>query len=257
MSTAECRRKAASILKGCYGEGIFVVMVCITVYMIVKIADVFSAGFILFNSGGASGLFMTCSLWEGAAKLLLWVTGFAVMTPLLTGGLWWFYQTACGEDNRSILKLYTGFRLNLRAACLYAVMWLMGMLSLLPSGICWGAAVYVFRMIPGHTEQGVMLFAVLQLFMAGLFLLGLYLKCMTSMALAPFIFLRNPDRNIFGILHMSRKIIYGSKLECLKLVLTYIPAMLPVVTIPFVLPRAVMAVAVFARDRIGGVQWEK
>ena len=52
------------------------------------------------------------------------------MSPLITGGLWWFYQTVSGGDNRSILKLYTGFKLNMRAAFLYGIMWILSMISL-------------------------------------------------------------------------------------------------------------------------------
>jgi hypothetical protein len=62
--------------------------------------------------------------------------------------------------------------------------------------------------------------------------------------------------NVFKILRMSGKKIYGYKLSALKLILTYIPVMLPVVTIPFVLPKAVMSVSVFACDRIGEEVWE-
>lgn len=110
------------------------------------------------------------------------------MSPLITGGLWWFYQTVSGGDNRSILKLYTGFKLNMRAAFLYGIMWILSMISLLPSGFCWLFAYKLFHAVPDFSNQAVILFAVLQLFMAGVFLLGLYLKCLLTFILSPFIF---------------------------------------------------------------------
>ncbi len=257
MSTYECRKKAKSVLKGKYAESFFVVMVCIVVYLIFKISDLVKIAVMLYNNDiSVSVLFRTAGLSDLILKYLSGIIVFAVMTPLLTGGLWWFYQTACGEDNRSILKLYTGFKLNIRAAVLYAVMWLVTLLSLLPTGICWAVSVHLFSVVTEFRNQSVVLFVCLQLFMAGVFLLGLYLKAVCTIILSPFVFLKNPDMNVFRILNTSRKKIYGSKLEALKLILTYIPAMLPIVTIPFVLPKAVMSVSVFACDRIGEETWE-
>lgn len=257
MSTYECRKKAKRILKGRYAEGFFVVMVCVTVYLIFKISDLVKISVMLYNNNiNTAALFRTADILDLSVKYLLGIVVFAVMTPLLTGGLWWFYQLASGGDNKNILKLYTGFRLNIRAAGLYALIWFITMMSLLPAGICWAAAWYLFGIVPEFHNQTVMLFICLQLFMAGVFLLGLYLKAVCTVILAPFIFLKNPDVNVFKILNTSRKKIYGSKLECLKLILTYIPAMLPIVTIPFILPKAVMSVSVFACDRIGDEAWE-
>ena len=258
MTTAEYRKKAGIILKKHYSESIFVVMIFLIVYIFTKIWDVAQIVFILYNNNAdPSDLFSSTGILESVLKMLSAIVSFAALTPLLTGGLWWFYQTACGNDNMNILKLYTGFKLNLRASLLYAVMWILSMLSLLPTGICWSAAFYLFNTASRYTNQAVVLFIVLQIFMFGVFLIGIYLKCILSMIFAPFIFINHPDMNIFKIIHKSRKIIYGSKLECLKLILTYIPAMLPVITIPFILPRAVMAMSVMACDKIGGAYWEE
>lgn len=258
MTTVEYRKKAGIILKKHYSEGIFVVMIFITVYVLMKIFDIAQIGFILYNNNwNTTELFKSSAVWELVLKIISAVISFVILTPLVTGGLWWFYQTAAGNDNMNILKLYTGFKLNLRAAFLYMIMWFLSLLSFLPAGICWAAAAYVFNTVYEYTDQAVVIFVAFQLFMAGIFLVGLYLKCIMSMILAPFIFIDHPDMNIFKILNKSRKIIYGAKLECLKLILTYIPAMLPIVTIPFVLPRAVMALSVLAGDRIGGFNWEE
>lgn len=258
MTTSEYRKKAGMILKKHYSEGVFVVMIFLIVYIFINIWDAAQIAFILYNNNSdTSGLFSSGSIWEAILKVLSAMLSLAVLTPILTGGLWWFYQTACGNDNMNILKLYTGFKLNLRALLLYAVMWVLSMLSLLPTGICWSAASYLFNTVSQYTNQAVVLFIVLQIFMLGVFLIGLYIKCILSMIFAPFVFINHPDMNIFKIIHKSRKIIYGSKLECLKLILTYIPAMLPIITIPFILPRTVMAMSVMAQDKIGGSDWEE
>lgn len=258
MTTSECRKKAKSILKGRYSESFFVVMIFLVVYLIFKLLDILKVGAVLFNNNADTFfLFKTGNISDIFIKYLLCIASFIVMTPLITGGLWWFYQTANNCDNKNILKLYTGFKLNVRSGILYGLMWILTTLSLIPSGICFSASGYIFSIVSKYDNQAVILFASLQVFMLGIALLGLYMKCVASIFLAPFIFIKNPDKNPFKILKLARKKIYGSKLECVKLILTYIPAMLPAVTIPFILPKAIMALSVFACDRIGDNIWEK
>lgn len=251
MKTTVYRHKAKELLHGRYGEGFFVVSVCIVVYLIFKAFDIAGAGFILYNNNAdVFGLFKSSDISEMAVKIIRYILCFIVMSPLITGGLWWFYQAASGGDNRSILKLYTGFKLNMRAALLYGIMWILSMVSLLPSGFCWMFSYKLFYAVPDYSNQAAALFAVLQLFMAGVFLLGLYLKCLLTFILAPFIFIKHPDNGTFKVMNMSRKKMYGVKLDFLKLILAYIPAMIPIVTIPFILPKAVMSVSVFAEERL-------
>lgn len=251
MNTSVYRHKAKEFLKGRYGEGFFVVSVCIVVYLIFKAFDIAGAGFILYNNNAdVFGLFRSRNIIEISIKIIRYILCFILMSPLITGGLWWFYQTVSGGDNRSILKLYTGFKLNLRAAFLYGTMWILSMISLLPSGFCWMFAYKLFYAAPDFSNQAAVLFAVLQLFMAGIFLLGLYMKCLLTFILSPFIFIKRPDTGTFKVMNISRKKMYGVKLDILKMILAYIPAMLPLLTIPFILPKAVMAVSVFAEERL-------
>lgn len=251
MSNYECRKKARNILKGRYAEGFFVVMICIAVYFIFKLLDIAKILIMLYNNIEISELYETADILYIPLKYISGIVLFIIMTPLVTGGLWWFYQMAGGNDNRNILKLYTGFKLNFRASLVYILMWGITFLSLLPSVSCLAAAFYFFEIVPVFHNQALVLFICIQLFAAGIFLTGLYLKAVCTVILSPFIFLKNPDMNAFSIINSSRKKIYGYKLECLKLIMTYIPAMLPIVTIPFVLPKAIMSFSVFAYDRIG------
>lgn len=258
MRNAEYRKVSGTILKKHYGESIFVVMIFLTVYLLLKVFDVAQIVILLYNNGiETNKLFISNNFFELLIKIVSAFIGFILLTPLITGGLWWFYQTACGNDNMDIIKLYTCFRLNLRAAVLYGIMWIISMISIIPSVICIISSKYVFDSAYRFPDQGLVVFLSLQLFMAGIFLIGLYLKCFTSMILSPFIFIDHPDMSIFKILNKSRKIIYGAKLECLGLLLTYIPAMLPLITIPFILPKMIMTISAFAVDKIGGADWEE
>lgn len=251
MNTALCRKKAKEILKGKNAEGIFVVSLCILMYLIFKVADIAVTILILYFGGGdAQSLFMSGDLFSFIIKAVRFILGFVVLSPLVTGGIWWFYQTACGRDNKSVLKLYTGFRLNVRGSVIYIVLWIMCMISLLPTGICWAMAVRLFGTASEYDNQDLVIFIIFQLIMAGIFLLGLYLKMISTFALVPFIFISHPDMGILKMLKMSKVRMYGAKLEFLKLAGSFVPLMLPVFTIPLMLSRAVMAMSVFAEERL-------
>ena len=257
MSNYECRKKASMLLKHRYGEGFFAVMIIIGAFFILKIFDIAQIGLLLYNNGmDTKSLFHSSFIWELILKLCSAFITLAVMTPLITGGLWWFYETASGGDNKSILKLYAGIRLNIRAAALYALMWIKTLISLIPSGLCFALSFVFYRRTAFSNDQTLMLFFTFEIFMLGIFMLGLFLRCITKLFTAPFLFIENPGTDPFKIIKLSGRIIYGSKLECLKLIFTYIIPMLPVVTIPFILPKALMSFSVFAKERIGVFDWE-
>ena len=237
MNTAECHSRAKLCLKGCYGEAFIVTAICLFVY------TVFRAGVLLL--GYALGDDAVFAVVEGVLTLLC----FAVMTPLLTGGIWWFYQTASGGDNRNLLKLYSGLRLNRRAAILYILMWGKSFLSLFPTALCWAAAYIIFY---GESELSaeLTLFASFQLIVLGVVLIFVFVSSLLSTVLAPFIFIKRPDTNLLSVIAQSARLMKGRKLEFLKLILKYLPPMLPIVTIPFVMPSAVMTAAVFAKESI-------
>lgn len=237
MKISEYRNIAGSYLKGRYGEAFIVTALCLFVFITFK-----AVGIAVMYIVGNMPFF---PIVEAAGTLFF----FLIMTPLLTGGFWWFFQTACSEDNKNLLKLYSGFRLNRRAALLYALMWIKSFLSLFPSAICW-TATYVFLYGKTGIDSVYALFAAFQFFMLGVVFLGLYFSTFASMALAPFIFISHPDKNPFRVLRESSKIMKGRKFKFIRLILSFLPIMIFVVTIPFVMPSAVMSTAVFAKESI-------
>ena len=252
MTAHECRKQAGRRLAGNYSEGFFVTAIVLAAYVIYKTADAVQSAMILYNNDGRTeALFFSHDLWNISMRAALAVLCFIITSPLITGGVWWYYQTAQGNDNRSILKLYTGFKLNVKAIRLYMSIWLLSLMSLLPSGICFLGAYELFLQLPGMQEQPLMMFIDIQLLVLGGVLTALYLRCVTAFIPAPFVFISKPDRGIFQVLRMSVRIMKGSKLEAVKMIFLYLLLMLPIVTIPFVLPKAVMSLSVFACDRMG------
>ena len=252
MTSSQCRKQAKQRLKGNYSEGFFVTAIVLAAFIIYKTADTVQSAMILYNNGGAAdSLFQSRDIWDFLMKAALALLCFVLTSPLITGGVWWYYQTARGSDNRNILKLYAGFKLNVRAIRLYMTIWFLSMLSLLPSGVCFAGAYELFSELPEMNDQPLILFVTIQVFVLGIALSGLYLRCVTAFLPAPFIFISRPDKGVFSVLKMSARIMKGSKTEALKLIMIYLAMMLPIVTVPFVLPKAVMSLSVFSCDRMG------
>lgn len=241
MKISEYRRTAGAYLKGRYGEAFVVTAIFLFTFVSIRAAGTILSYF--FAGWGASPIV------EAAEGVIC----FSAATPLMTGGFWWFYQTACEKDNRNLLKLYSGVRLNCRAFLLYALMWIKSFLSIFPTAACWTGSYFL---IYGKTslDSAVSLFAAFQLFMIGTAFLMFYFSTAASMALAPFIFISLPARNPFSVIISSSKLMKGKKLQFIKLMSSYIPAMLPVITIPFVMPSAVMSAAVFAKYNLNDAE---
>ncbi|MGN0622083.1 MAG: DUF975 family protein [Porcipelethomonas sp.] len=249
MSTEEYRKKSKEILKGRYAEGFVVSFALIIVFLIFKAADLMLASAMVYLGGSSlSDLVAGGGVMGAVFSAVRHVLCFVFMVPLLTGVFWWYWQTAGGEDNGNILKIYSGLRLNVRAAAVYAVMWITGFLSLIPCGLCWLGAWLSFSCACRSTEQEIMLFVCIQLIAAGFFLLGLIIRNAASVSAAPFLFIMHPDMGAFKAVRMSARLMKGRKGDFVKLMLSYLPAMLPVVTVPFVLPGAVMSAALFVSE---------
>lgn len=237
MKLSEYHSSAKAFLKGRYGEAFVVTAVYLFVTLTFRMAVMLAV--YTFNDG----------IYPLVAEAVLTVLCFIITVPLLTGGVWWFYQTVSGGDNRNLLKLYSGGRLNRRAALLYIFMWVKGVVSLFPTALCWAAA---YILIYGKFGLGaeIAVFSAFQLVMLGVVLTALFASGLLSTVLAPFIFISRPDMNPFRVMRWSGRLMKGHKLEFIRLILKYLVFMLPLVTIPFVLPSSVMAVSVFANERL-------
>lgn len=237
MNTAECRSRAKLKLKGRYGEAFIVTAVCLFVIFTFRAAIILS----VYAIGDDIG--------SQVAETTLSLICFFIITPLLTGGVWWFYQTASGGDNMSLLKLYSGFRLNRRAALLYIFMWIKGFVSLFPTAFCYAAAYSLIYGEYGLTAEATV-FAAFQLAVIGTVLVSVFFNTLLGMTLAPFIFIKRPDMKLFRVMRNSSRLMKGHKLYSMRLLIRYAAFMLPIVTIPFVMPSAAMTAAVFANERL-------
>jgi hypothetical protein len=170
------------------------------------------------------------------------------MVPVFTGAVWWFSQAASRSKgtSKTVRKLYTSFKLNIRAASLYLIMWTVQVASLFPT-CALGLGAYYIIIVFGQNQE--MVFLAFQMIVFAVLGLGLYVRTSLSMLLAPFVFVKYPLINPFKAVSDSILLMRGKKMKAVKLLMSYtllLVSMVFVVTIPFIIPILMMSFAVFA-----------
>lgn len=101
-----------------------------------------------------------------------------------------------------------------------------------------------------HTESAPWLFGAAQLVIAAVlcFLFWIYL-CL-GLCCVPFVWFANPARPLWQVPLHAMRVMRGGRKELLVLLLWYAIQMLPLVTIPWILPRAGVALTVFFNIRV-------
>lgn len=185
-------------------------------------------------------------------SLLPWVPGLRCLlgavgsVPLCSGTAWWFMQAAAGENN-SLSDYFVLLRspgLNLRAARLYGLLWLLTGVMLLPAGICVTGIRLLLRAALEQTDCFWYLFGSMQL--AALLLLWLWLACYILTGILPvvFLFAMYPFRSPAALCRMSFARMRGNR----GLLLLHLLRWLPLLPVPGGGAGACMGLAVLLMD---------
>lgn len=127
-------------------------------------------------------------------------------------------------------------------------------ISLQPAALCLFGAYALAKTGAAHAESAPYLFAAVQLLLLGtLCLLGWVYVCL-GLWCAPFVCFACPELSVWHIPFAALKIMRGGRKELLALLGWYAVQMLPLVTIPWLLPRAVLSVTIFCNIRVAGTQ---
>ncbi len=187
--------------------------------------------------GGVPEWFLFSLLWS--------MLGFCVLLPIRCGTWSWF-------TSRSGLERTKGKRVFFRRAADYwQGAWyffraeLLRTAAALPAALGLLGADMAFRAGIGRADAGFELFLTAQclcLAAAG----GVFYAafCIGTAAL-PFLFTEHPDGSPFTDMQRSAAILRGHRFQLIRLFLGYLPAAIPVVTIPFLLPHMMMDYTLF------------
>lgn len=237
MSKArELSLEAKRYLQGRWGEAFAAVGCCLLIWLVLHLAELL---LLLVQPSLPRGLIL-------AGRILL---GFVLTVPFLTGAFWWFRQAADGERNAigTIRRLYTSKSLCLRAAVLFGWMWVV---LLVPAFFMVGfgaAALRLFQTALTVLHPFWYLFAALQCAAGSLVLFGAWLWLLSGIFPAPLLFMRTPEKSPFALLRDSLHYMEGQRSVLAGLLLSMLPLFLPMITIPFALPRFCMSTALLVR----------
>lgn len=108
-----------------------------------------------------------------------------------------------------------------------------------------------------HTESAPWLFGAVQLAVLSVLCLLGYIYVSLGLLCAPFVYAADPSYPLWRIPRAAMAVMYGGRKELLVMLACYGLMMLPVVTIPWVLPRAGTALAVFFSIRVREAEQEE
>lgn len=101
-----------------------------------------------------------------------------------------------------------------------------------------------------HTEGAPWLFGAVQLVVAGVLFFLLWGYVTLGLCCVPFVWFASPDLPFWSVPLRAMRVMRGGRKELLFLLFWYTVQLLPLVTIPFVLPRAGVALSVFFNIRV-------
>ncbi len=187
----------------------------------------------------AKGCFTPKELFFGGIPLwtacsVLWaVLRFAVLLPLQCRTCSWFTDLVELGEARTF---FTGTDTLLRAAWYFLRVELCRLTAVLPLALGLLGAEYAFRAAVGLPDGGLELFLTAQCLCMAAAGTVWYVRFCAGLAAVPYLFTADPDGSPFADMRRSGSILRGHYMQLLRLILGYLPAALPVVTIPFLLP---------------------
>lgn len=182
---------------------------------------------------------------------------FIVTFPVYTGGTWWFLHTVKGEKNelKEVYVCFSNIRIYLKSLLLSLSVCICRIIVAIPVFITSFMTVKMLNY--AYTDYGPDngKFAVLTGCSAALMvcLLFVYFYYSMGFVLSSYIFVSNPDLNVFKCIKMSQMLMKDKKGELLKLYLSFIPwIFVCVLVFPvfFVVPYFYMSLTVFANEII-------
>ena len=234
-------------LRGHYAAASRAALLCPGLRLGMRAIPVLLAG-VCISAGGLAPLALFRQPGWCLLTLFWGMTGFAVLLPVRCG-VWSWFCDRLGLGHR-VHFFFRDAGAYLRAFCFFGTAALLRWLALLPAASAAVFAAYAFRHGAMQEEGGLWLFAAVQGMAAAVWCLWAWLRFCLSMTALPVLYLAAPEEGIFSAIRRSQKMLRGHYCRLAGVLLRYLPAMLPVVTIPFVLPYLYADVILFLHLRM-------
>ncbi len=248
-----CTRRT---IRGQYAQVLGISLLYPLAWLFFRLCPCILAAVLIMRGRMTSGMLIFGGMPLWMVFSMLWsVLRFSVLLPLRCGtygrltSLTGLERRMAGRTRLKTIAVY------LRAvwffACiafLRALVFLPVVLGLLGAGAC-------FRYSIGMPDGSLPLFLAAQCLCFSAACSVYYLRFSLGIAAVPFLFLEQPQSSPFSAMRKSRAMLRGHYGYFVLLIAGYLPAMLPLVTIPFLLPYFMVSCTLFLHVRMR--EWEQ
>lgn len=239
---------ADRLLKGRRPAALLVCLMPLGTELFLRLGEAAVYSIILYFSGmEPAGLFSGDSPVQQLAAVICALLRYLAAAPMIYGAAYW-YLKICGDENRKrrihlsrIILNSRNYRRSLAALLLSKAV---GSVFLIPSAF-FGALAVRFISDSLNNTRGLQLLMAVHASVTAVIALGLWIWAKTALLALPFLLVRFPERSVFRLVHDSFRFMKDRRTAAFKIFTLYIPPMLLIVTIPFLLPELFAAFSLF------------
>ncbi len=244
MKLKQINAYSGNLLKGKRTKAVFICLMYPAVELFFRLAEA-AVCCILLYAGVVSpaGLFTGECLFQQIAVAVLTVLRILTVPTLIYACAYWFVQV-CSEKKhiRPLSRIILSGQIYRKSLAALLISKAVSFISLLPA-VFFGASAYsIIRSGIGSAGE-------LRLFMAvhaaSLTLVSLFIWLRIKLALltVPFLMVQFPEKNIFRLIFSAFRFVRGRCMMLFRIILHFGLPMLPVITIPLLLPHLVASLS--------------
>lgn len=241
MKIRKLTRYSDDLLKGRLMKAFLVSLMPVSAELIFRLAEAAAYSLLLYFSNiSPLGLFTGESALQQLAAALCTVWRWLTSAPLIYASAYWFSGLSGDCRKRNLSELILDRKIYCRS--LAALLWtkLAAFIMLVPVFL-FGAAAYWLASEGGGSISVLMAVHASVMTIISAFL---WLRAKLTMLAVPFILVYFPEKSAFEAVRSSFRLMRGRRGTLLKLLAVYLPPMLTIIAVPFLLPKLFSAAAV-------------
>lgn len=260
MKVRRLIRYSDNLLKGRLMKAFLVSLMPLSAELLFRLAEAAAYSLLLyFGDMTPLGLFTGESAVQQLAALVFTLWRWLTVAPLMYAAAYWFSGLSEGGERKSLTDIILSRSLCKKS--LAALIWtkLAGVLLLVPVFLFGGAA----YLLASEGAGSLSVLMTVHAFVMTVISLFLWLRAKLVMLAVPFVMVHFSEKSAFGAVRHSFRLMKGRTGTLLKLLGVYLPPMLTVIAVPFLLPRLYSAAALmidiyikedeyFERDKADG-----
>ncbi len=249
MFFRELHEFSRNSLKGHYSGAFRTALLCPFMELITGIVPLI-LGAVLIARGTMTpkGILMGSHAMWALFGVLWGILSFSILLPIRCGVGSWF--TALLGMEKQKRKYFATAGEFFHAVYFFGMVSFMKWLLLTPASVAGILAYFALQKSIAVTESGILLFGAVQAVTVFIWTILFCIRFTVGLSAVPFLYLENPEISVFHAVKQSERMLAGHHGKLFLLILRYVPIMLPIVTIPFVLPNIMTDIILFLQIRM-------